>query len=275
MKSYVVREDGVLVEALSKEETESLIENNEGSDLITKILELNRFKDYEIWIGDEEEFNSLSVKKTGVLYMITDNTIFTEISEELDTLDGVVSQQEDEVNDLNNITLANIKSDVETGLKELADMVIDLRNNASKNPSLSAWDNGDDWANNMGYLYGRLDVTFGNVAAVKERTVSVSTSYKTYCSYSAGEPDWYATFYLDYRFINKPERSNFTTKIEVSVANRASISTTGTGSVVIPYDELVAGQTKRMNGILFKNAGALTDRDRTTVTIKVTVEGIV
>lgn len=95
MTSYVIREDGVKIEGLTKEQIYELINGTtgevpEGVDeaFITKLKELNKGGNASIWIGTNTEYNMLETKDQNTLYVITDDTYYEDTAEHLEALDS-------------------------------------------------------------------------------------------------------------------------------------------------------------------------------------------
>lgn len=87
MTYYVIREDGVREEGLTREQINELIAGTTGETpvgvddaFITKLKELNRGEGASIWIGTNAEYNALEQRNQNVLYIILDDTFYTDLA---------------------------------------------------------------------------------------------------------------------------------------------------------------------------------------------------
>lgn len=131
MNYHVIREDGVKVEGLTKEQIYELINGTtgeipEGIDeaFITKLKEINKGENTSVWIGTNAEYNAIEEKDENVLYVVTDDSIeqfIDDVNVEIATLnDNITSHKvevgnelaimNDEINKINEILSIKSKS---------------------------------------------------------------------------------------------------------------------------------------------------------------------
>lgn len=128
MTYSVIREDGVRVEGLTKEQVYELIYGTTGKvpagvdeGFITKLKEQRAQADIGIWVGTNAEYNALETKEDDVLYIVTDDPFFEELDERLTTLEGALvtmgSTFEQTFEQMKSETEQSIQ-DMETSLEE-------------------------------------------------------------------------------------------------------------------------------------------------------------
>lgn len=86
MTYYVIREDGVRTESLTKEQIYELVAGTSGEipsgldeAFITKLKELNKGNASSIWIGTSAEYNAIEEKNDNVLYVLLDDTFYSDL----------------------------------------------------------------------------------------------------------------------------------------------------------------------------------------------------
>ena len=98
MKNYLHREDGVKIEALTKDETEALVASEETSaDEISSIVETNKQKAKKLWLGTEKEYEKVSQKDADVLYFVKDNSYFEDVEDRLENSESNATLAENEI----------------------------------------------------------------------------------------------------------------------------------------------------------------------------------
>ena len=103
----VVRTDGVFFEGMTREQIYELVHGTtgkipEGIDeaFITKLKEANKGDVVRMWVGTNAEYNALEAKLDDVLYIITDDTFYEDLEEEMRTTrNGIETNMEQAIND--------------------------------------------------------------------------------------------------------------------------------------------------------------------------------
>lgn len=98
MTYSVIREDGVRVEGLTKEQVYELIQGTTGKvpagvdeGFITKLKEQRAQADVSIWVGSNAEYNALETKDDNVLYVVTDDPFFQELDERMKAIEDSIA----------------------------------------------------------------------------------------------------------------------------------------------------------------------------------------
>lgn len=98
MTYSVIREDGVRVEGLTKEQVYELIQGTTGKvpagvdeGFITKLKEQRAQADVSIWVGSNAEYNALETKDDNVLYVVTDDPFFQELDERMKVIEDSIA----------------------------------------------------------------------------------------------------------------------------------------------------------------------------------------
>ena len=98
MTYSVIREDGVRVEGLTKEQVYELIQGTTGKvpagvneGFITKLREQRAQADVSIWVGSNAEYNALETKDDNVLYVVTDDPFFQEFDERMKVIEDSIA----------------------------------------------------------------------------------------------------------------------------------------------------------------------------------------
>lgn len=98
MTYSVIREDGVRVEGLTKEQVYELIYGTTGKvptgvdeGFITKLKEQRAQADVSIWVGTNAEYNALETKDDNVLYVVTDDPFFQELDERMKVIEDSIA----------------------------------------------------------------------------------------------------------------------------------------------------------------------------------------
>ena len=98
MTYSVIREDGVRVEGLTKEQVYELIYGTTGKvpagvdeGFITKLKEQRAQADVSIWVGSNAEYNALETKDDNVLYVVTDDPFFQELDERMKVIEDSIA----------------------------------------------------------------------------------------------------------------------------------------------------------------------------------------
>ena len=98
MMYSVMREDGVRVEGLTKEQVYELIQGTTGKvpagvdeGFITKLKEQRAQADVSIWVGSNAEYNALETKDDNVLYVVTDDPFFQELDERMKAIEDSIA----------------------------------------------------------------------------------------------------------------------------------------------------------------------------------------
>ena len=101
MTYYVTREDGVKTEGLTKEQIYELINGTtgeipEGVDeaFITKLREINKSGNISLWVGSNAEYNDIEVKDTNTVYIVTNDTFYTDLETQIDDLNTRINSYE-------------------------------------------------------------------------------------------------------------------------------------------------------------------------------------
>lgn len=155
MTYNVIREDGVRAESLTKEQIYELIagttsEVPQGVDeaFITKLKELNKGNASSIWVGTNAEYNALAEKSENVLYVIIDDTFYSD-------LENWQQDIEDRFNILNDSQTA-LRNEVDLFENTITEEVNSIRDNLynwkqavmselSKSPVIVDESSGNDW----------------------------------------------------------------------------------------------------------------------------------
>lgn len=101
MTYYVTREDGVKTEGLTKEQIYELINGTtgeipEGVDeaFITKLREINKSDNISLWVGSNAEYNDIEVKDINTVYIVTNDTFYTDLETQIDDLNTRINSYE-------------------------------------------------------------------------------------------------------------------------------------------------------------------------------------
>lgn len=101
MTYYVTREDGVKTEGLTKEQIYELINGTtgeipEGVDeaFITKLREINKSDNISLWVGSNAEYNDIEVKDTNTVYIVTNDTFYTDLEDRINSVENRMSAVE-------------------------------------------------------------------------------------------------------------------------------------------------------------------------------------
>lgn len=108
MTYFVSREDGARIEGLTKEQIYELINGTtgkipEGVDeaFITKLKEVNKGGNVSIWIGTNNEYNALEVKDDNTLYVIVDDSYYSDVEERFNAVESRLDAIDERLNDIN------------------------------------------------------------------------------------------------------------------------------------------------------------------------------
>lgn len=111
MTYYVTREDGVRSEGLTKEQIYELINGTtgkipEGVDeaFITKLREINKNGNISLWVGSNAEYNDIEVKDDNTVYIVTNDTFYTDLETQINDLNTRISAYESELVSVQNET---------------------------------------------------------------------------------------------------------------------------------------------------------------------------
>lgn len=111
MTYYVTREDGVRSEGLTKEQIYELINGTtgkipEGVDeaFITKLREINKNGNISLWVGSNAEYNDIEVKDDNAVYIVTNDTFYTDLETQINDLNTRISAYESELVSVQNET---------------------------------------------------------------------------------------------------------------------------------------------------------------------------
>lgn len=130
MTHYVIREDGIKVEGLTKEQVYEIINGTTGEvpegvdeEFITKLRELNAGDAVSVWVGTNAEYNAIEEKQEGVLYIIADSTFYEDLEATLTGFDEKIQAVED--------NMAQVESDTESTLTQMQSDIEEINNNLS------------------------------------------------------------------------------------------------------------------------------------------------
>ena len=122
----VVRNDGVFIEGMTKEQIIAAIAEATGvavsdidSAFITKIKEINHQNAVRIWMGTNAEYNAITEKSDDVLYVITDDTFVEDTSNELINLDNKIDANHDAME----AEFDAFKAEVDERLEEIENII--------------------------------------------------------------------------------------------------------------------------------------------------------
>ena len=122
MTYYVTREDGVKTEGLTKEQIYELINGTtgeipEGVDeaFITKLREINKSGNISLWVGSNAEYNDIEVKDTNTVYIVTNDTFYTDLETQIDDLNTRVSSYE--------VAFTEAKNKADADFKEIDEFI--------------------------------------------------------------------------------------------------------------------------------------------------------
>lgn len=152
----VIREDGVKIESMTKEEIKSLVENkNTSENLITSLKELNLQKNLKLWLGNDTEYSDV-LKDTNTLYLIKNDAYFVNIQNKMNEFENNSENFQTSLNEYKNYLIENYT--------EYTQKIQQLRDDCCKNP-----------VQNSPYYY----VELGIVPCHTPKTFELSESYWT------------------------------------------------------------------------------------------------
>lgn len=164
----VVRDDGVFIEGMTKEQIIAAIAEATGvavsdidSAFITKIKEINHQNAVRIWMGTNAEYNAITEKSDDVLYVITDDTFVEDTSNELINLDNKI--------DANNETMEDRMDEFEESMKA---QIAAIKDKIATNPVIESEVTGESYGTKgLAYM-----VSFDPVTSGSDRTATVSAT---------------------------------------------------------------------------------------------------
>lgn len=132
MTYSVIREDGVRVEGLTKEQTLDALEEKTGKEpvgidraFITKLRNFCTENNLSLWMGTDAEYQSIQEKDANTLYIVTDDPFYDDLGLELMQKESHLREVENGMSDFkagfdNNPMHANIASllDITRYMKE-------------------------------------------------------------------------------------------------------------------------------------------------------------
>ena len=274
MKVYVVREDGAIIETLSKAQLEEFVSDIQdlGDIAISDIVEINRQKSKKVWLGTKAEFEALQTKDKDTVYFTTDESYFSSVETKLNSYDAPIEDANDsfeavkpECESYYDTMVSNVNAD----LTELGTLVEGLRNQTCKDPSISMWATDSSFDDSK--IAVSANITFGAVPST-ERTKSVSKSIGV-DSYDTSNPDNINnnTLILSLIFTNKPPRSNCNITATVRFVNEAPpyFEEDKSTSKTIKWNEIIVNEPieVRLTGLRINHYGT------TTVTLTLNCTG--
>lgn len=110
MAYYVIGEGNNLYEGMTKEEILAAITqavsthaiSDVDTGFVTTIKEKNKNNPLSLWVGTEAEFNAIEEKDQNCLYIKTDDSTLEAIGEELERIDGTVTENSTALQELIN-----------------------------------------------------------------------------------------------------------------------------------------------------------------------------
>ena len=162
MKNHVIREDGVKIEALDKEQTEALVSSQEtGSDLISSIKEVNGRKSMGLWLGSENEFANAE-KNGNEMYMIRNESYYQSLLNRIEAMDD---------------ELTSLETEFMSSVESIRNSIISLRDSkgGSCDVGFETWVRGEGYGSNGRDAY----VLLNPISCVSDKTSQTlqSTSY--------------------------------------------------------------------------------------------------
>ena len=108
---HVIREDGVKVEGLTKEQVYELINGTTGEipkgvdeAFITKLKELNEGGNVSFWVGTNAEYNAIEAKDDNTVYVVIDDTFFEDLDDAMAGIEARIDTLQNEfTNELQDI----------------------------------------------------------------------------------------------------------------------------------------------------------------------------
>lgn len=200
----VVRNDGVFIEGMTKEQIIAAIAEATGvavsdidSAFITKIKEINHQNAVRIWMGTNAEYNAITEKSDDVLYVITDDTFVEDTSEELINLDNKI--------DANNETMEDRMNEFEESMKA---QIAAIKDKIATDPVIDVDLTEGDQIYNLAYK-----VSFSTVASASDRTATVSSNVEEIFHHREGS----VNITVDIPYGEYAEGSDFTAHVMIKI----------------------------------------------------------